>query len=73
MSQTSSDPSYLTPRGGGQESVTLGAKNIRAELKAAGVQLIDEVPRTGAHDWRIAFIHPKACNGVLTEIVQVTE
>ena len=45
MSQTSSDPSYLTPRGGGQESVTLGAKNIRAELKAAGIKAFVRIQR----------------------------
>jgi methylmalonyl-CoA/ethylmalonyl-CoA epimerase len=40
------------------------------ELREAGVRLIDETPRSGAHGWRIAFVHPEACNGVLTELVQ---
>lgn len=67
---------YMAKKGEGVHHVAFQVEDIEvklAELKAAGVQLIDEVPRTGAHDWRIAFIHPKACNGVLTEIVQVTE
>jgi methylmalonyl-CoA/ethylmalonyl-CoA epimerase len=38
-------------------------------LKSAGVRLIDEIPRTGTHGWRIAFLHPESCNGVLTELV----
>jgi methylmalonyl-CoA/ethylmalonyl-CoA epimerase len=44
-----------------------------ADLTAKGVQLIDVEPRIGAHNWRIAFIHPKALSGVLTELVQVVE
>jgi methylmalonyl-CoA epimerase len=41
-----------------------------AELKAAGVRLIDEHPRRGAHGSLIAFLHPKATGGVLIEICQ---
>ncbi len=41
-----------------------------AELKAAGVRLIDERPRRGAHGSLIAFLHPKATGGVLIELCQ---
>jgi methylmalonyl-CoA/ethylmalonyl-CoA epimerase len=41
-------------------------------LGAAGIRLIDSTPRRGGHGWRIAFIHPESCNGVLTELVEVT-
>jgi methylmalonyl-CoA/ethylmalonyl-CoA epimerase len=41
-----------------------------AGLKAQGVRLIDEAPRCGAHGTRIAFLHPKATGGVLTELCQ---
>ncbi|MBV8066780.1 MAG: methylmalonyl-CoA epimerase [Candidatus Eremiobacteraeota bacterium] len=41
-----------------------------AELKAAGVRLIDERPRKGAHGALIAFLHPKATGGVLVELCQ---
>lgn len=41
-----------------------------ARLKAAGVRLIDEVPRHGAHGNRIAFLHPKSTAGVLIELCQ---
>ncbi|MEM7621724.1 MAG: methylmalonyl-CoA epimerase [Planctomycetota bacterium] len=41
-----------------------------AQLAQAGVRLIDESPRDGAHGARIAFIHPKASNGVLTELCE---
>lgn len=43
-----------------------------AELKAAGVRLIDETPRNGAHSNRIAFLHPKSTGGVLVELCQPT-
>jgi methylmalonyl-CoA epimerase len=41
-----------------------------AELKAAGVRLIDERPRKGAHGNTIAFLHPKSTQGVLIELCQ---
>jgi len=44
-----------------------------AALKAAGVRLIDETPRRGAHNTRIAFLHPKASGGVLTELCEPGE
>jgi methylmalonyl-CoA epimerase len=37
-------------------------------LEAAGVPLIDKVPRTGAGGCRVAFVHPKAAGGVLLEL-----
>ena len=43
---------------------TLGA------LKAAGLELIDQQPRTGIRGSRVAFLHPRATAGVLTEIVE---
>ena len=41
-----------------------------ARLKAAGIRLIDEVPRRGAHGNTIAFLHPKSTGGVLIELCQ---
>lgn len=67
---------YMAKKGEGVHHVAFQVPDIEAklaELKAADIQLIDETPRSGAHGWRIAFIHPKACNGVLTELVQVSE
>jgi methylmalonyl-CoA epimerase len=43
-----------------------------AELKGAGVRLIDEKPRKGAHGNLIAFLHPKSTAGVLIELCQPT-
>ncbi|MBV8345112.1 MAG: methylmalonyl-CoA epimerase, partial [Candidatus Eremiobacteraeota bacterium] len=47
--------------------------DIRAELarlKAAGVRLIDNEPRRGAHGNTIAFLHPKSTGGLLIELCQ---
>jgi methylmalonyl-CoA epimerase len=41
-----------------------------ARLRAAGVRLIDETPRKGAHGNTIAFLHPKSTGGVLIELCQ---
>ncbi|HZO94248.1 MAG TPA: methylmalonyl-CoA epimerase [Candidatus Baltobacteraceae bacterium] len=41
-----------------------------ARLKAAGIRLIDEAPRRGAHGNLIAFLHPKSTGGVLIELCQ---
>jgi len=41
-----------------------------AGLTAQGARMIDEKPRNGAHGTRIAFVHPKSSNGVLTELCQ---
>lgn len=66
---------FMAKRGQGMHHVAYQVDDIVAELqrlKTAGVRLIDEVPRAGAHEgWLIAFIHPESTNGVLTELVQV--
>jgi methylmalonyl-CoA/ethylmalonyl-CoA epimerase len=41
-----------------------------AELRAKGVRLIDEHARKGAHGSLIAFLHPRATDGVLIELCQ---
>ncbi len=47
-----------------------GLEGRLASLKGEGVRLIDETPRIGAHHTRIAFLHPKASGGVLTELCE---
>jgi hypothetical protein len=44
-----------------------------ATLRERGLRLIDEQPRTGIRGSRVAFLHPAASGGVLTEIVQPPE
>ena len=65
---------FLAKRGEGLHHVAYQVPDLTAalaRLRAAGVRLIDETPRVGAHDWRIAFVHPESCAGVLTELVEV--
>jgi methylmalonyl-CoA/ethylmalonyl-CoA epimerase len=40
------------------------------QVKAAGLDLIDQEPRTGIRGSRVAFLHPKSTGGVLTELVE---
>jgi methylmalonyl-CoA/ethylmalonyl-CoA epimerase len=64
---------YLAKRGPGLHHVAYAVEDIDAaldEARAAGLRLIDETPRTGIRNSRVAFIHPAAVGGVLTELVQ---
>jgi methylmalonyl-CoA/ethylmalonyl-CoA epimerase len=64
---------YIEKRGAGIQHVALKVDDIEAalaELKEAGIKLIDEKPRYGAGGAKIAFLHPKATGGVLLELCQ---
>jgi methylmalonyl-CoA epimerase len=64
---------YLERRGPGLHHVAYAVDDVDAELerlRAAGLRLIDERPRTGIRNSRVAFVHPAAVGGVLTEIVE---
>lgn len=64
---------FLEKRGPGLHHVAYRVANVAdalARLRAAGLRLIDEHPRPGAHGTRIAFLHPSAAGGVLTELVE---
>ena len=67
---------FLAKRGPGLHHVAYQVADIDATLAAlrdAGVRLIDEQPRAGIRGSRVAFLHPSAAGGVLTEIVQPAE
>ena len=64
---------FLDTRGPGLHHVSLEVTDIAAHLagaKAAGVKLIDDTPRPGAHGTRVAFLHPKSLGGVLVELCE---
>jgi methylmalonyl-CoA/ethylmalonyl-CoA epimerase len=64
---------FLAKRGPGLHHVAYQVADIEAtlaSLRAAGVRLIDETPRVGIRNSSVAFLHPAASGGVLTEIVQ---
>jgi methylmalonyl-CoA/ethylmalonyl-CoA epimerase len=67
---------FLAKKGPGMHHVAYQVEDIEATLaalKAAGLRLIDETPRTGIRDSRVAFLHPATAGGLLTEIVQPAE
>lgn len=64
---------FLATRGPGLHHVAYAVADLDAalrQLKDAKLRLIDEHPRPGAHGTRIAFVHPSATGGVLTELVE---
>jgi methylmalonyl-CoA epimerase len=63
---------FLERRGPGLHHLCFGTPNIREhlrDLKDKGVELIDAVPRPGAHG-EVAFLQPAATLGVLVELIQ---
>ena len=64
---------FLEARGPGLHHVSLEVEDLAgmlARCREAGVRLIDEAPRAGAHGTQVAFLHPKALGGVLVELCQ---
>jgi methylmalonyl-CoA/ethylmalonyl-CoA epimerase len=64
---------FLDRNGPGLHHVAYGTDDIDSALeqvRAAGLRLIDERPRTGIRNSRVAFVHPKSTGGVLTELVE---
>ena len=64
---------FLEKRGPGLHHVAYQVADVGAtlaQLRERGVRLIDETPRTGIRGSRVAFLHPSASGGVLTELVE---
>lgn len=64
---------FVGRRGPGLHHITLRVDDLAAaleQLKARGVRLIDEVPRPGAENALVAFVHPSSAHGVLVELQQ---
>ena len=64
---------FLAKKGPGIHHVAYQTTDIEqtlAQLKAAGIRLIDETPRIGIRGSKVAFVHPGAVGAVLTEVVQ---
>jgi methylmalonyl-CoA/ethylmalonyl-CoA epimerase len=67
---------FLASRGPGLHHVAYQVGDVAAalaSLREQGVALIDAQPRTGIRGSKVAFVHPKATGGVLTEIVEPAE
>ena len=64
---------FLEKRGAGIQQLCLSVDDLEeliSHLDENGIKMIDEVPRTGAHNSIIAFVHPKSTGGVLVELKQ---
>ena len=76
MDENSPISKFLAKSGEGIHHICFKVDDIEAvleRLKKQGVRLIDETPRPGAYNSRVAFIHPKAMNGVLVELAEVNK
>jgi methylmalonyl-CoA epimerase len=64
---------FLAKQGPGLHHVAYQVADIDATLatlRESGMALLDERPRVGIRGSRVAFLHPRATAGVLTEIVE---
>jgi methylmalonyl-CoA/ethylmalonyl-CoA epimerase len=62
---------FIKDKGEGIHHIALAVKDVQEALdqvKSKGVSLVDNVPRKGAENLNIAFLHPKSTNGVLMEL-----
>ena len=63
---------FLASRGPGMHHVAYEVDDVAAaldDLNASGAELIDERPRSGLFGLEVAFVHPDAVHGVLSEVV----
>ncbi len=67
---------YLEKHGPGMHHVCLEVDDLQAmlvNLKAKGIQLINEQPNVGKNGRLYAFIHPRSTQGVLIELYQLAK
>jgi methylmalonyl-CoA/ethylmalonyl-CoA epimerase len=72
-SEDSAVRKFIDKKGEGVHHLAFSVEGIEKTLidfKEKGVSLIDETPRQGAGGKKIAFVHPKSVNGILTEITE---
>ena len=65
---------FLDKRGPGLHHICFEVEDLPAalaSLKAAGVRLLDDVPRPGARGHQVAFLHPASTGGVLFELCAI--
>ena len=65
---------FLETKGQGIHHLCLEVDDVEAEVKSfleKGATMIDQKSRPGAHNTRVAFVHPKSSNGVLIELCEL--
>ncbi len=64
---------FLETKGQGIHHICFEVDDVETEVKAfleKGATLIDQKPRPGAHNTKVAFVHPKSSGGVLIELCE---
>ena len=64
---------YLDKKGGGLHHICFKSDDVQADmtrLTEKGYIFLSEAPKSGAHNTKVAFIHPKCTDGVLIEIAE---
>jgi len=64
---------FIEKKGEGIHHICFEVDNLQKtllKLQKAGIDLIDKSPKIGAHNKKVAFIHPKSTNGILTELTE---
>jgi methylmalonyl-CoA/ethylmalonyl-CoA epimerase len=70
---TSTIAKFLEKKGSGIHHLALAVSNLEMaldHLRKNSIQLIDETPRNGVHNTKIAFVHPNSTGGLLIELVE---
>ncbi|MEH6944128.1 methylmalonyl-CoA epimerase [Bacillus sp. JJ722] len=73
LSEDSPVAKFISKRGEGIHHLALGVKDIQGridEVKAKGIKMINDEPKNGAHNAKVAFLHPKSTGGVLFEFCE---
>jgi len=73
LDESSNLTRYLAKRGAGLHHIAFKVDDIAsclAQMKTAGIRLIDETPRAGAHGKKIAFVYPDKSTGTLIELCE---
>jgi methylmalonyl-CoA/ethylmalonyl-CoA epimerase len=74
INETSGVAKYLAKRGAGTHHLCIEVDDIVAtmeRLRANGIELINDAPKTNAEGTRYAFIHPKSAFGVMVELYEL--
>jgi len=64
---------FVDKKGEGIHHIAFEVENIEAEMKrlsALGLELLNTIPKPGADNKLVCFLHPKTTNGVLIELCQ---
>jgi len=65
---------FLETKGQGIHHICFEVDDVEAEVKAflnKGATMVDQKPRPGAHQTKVAFVHPKSSSGVLIELCEL--